>query len=197
MPKIKKDKPVKGKYVSQKSEDELKKAQKKRLLFMYLSTLTVAVILFLPQEWAEFFKSVTWLQSLYVVLIITIVVVSVIASFGANRKCNITKPIEETYKPKHGFEKGTFRSVEWFVIIHLLLAAAQIALFVYGTVNYGAKPFDILCAALACAGAALAYCFRQVTFRALKDNLTYVPPPTAVMPDNEKADGETENTKTE
>ena len=64
MAKSKKTKPPVGKYVSQKDAALLKKAQKMRLVFMYLSTLALAVTLFLPLEWAEYTKDLLWLQSL-------------------------------------------------------------------------------------------------------------------------------------
>lgn len=185
MAKSKKTKPPVGKYVSQKDAALLKKAQKMRLVFMYLSTLTLAVTLFLPLEWAEYTKDILWLQSLYVGLIAVMVTVSVIASYGASRGCNITGSVSEKHKPKRGFEKGTFISVEWFMYLHFLLAAGFIAVNIYAIVSYGGKPFDLLATVLACAGAALAYMFRLITFRAFKDDLTYVPPSAPTKPDEE------------
>lgn len=173
---IKKDKPPRGKFVSQKEEAVLKKAQKMRLIFMYSSTLTLAIILFIPQEWAAYAKNILWLQTLYALFIIVLIVVSVITSYGASRNCNICKPIDEAKRPKAGFENRTFASVEWFTNLHFLHAAGQLALFVYGVINYGFNVWDILAALLACGGAALSYMFRLVTFRTLKDDLNYIPP---------------------
>lgn len=183
----KKNKQTRGTFVSQKDEAVLKKAQKLRLIFMYSSTLTLALILFIPQEWAKFAKNIVWLQTLYVLLIFALIIVSVAASYGASRNCNVTKPIDEKRRPKTGFEKRTFVSVELFSALHFLHAAAQMALFIYGVVNYGFNIWDICAAILGCGGAAFAYMFRLVTFRTLKEDLLYIPPKKTDMVAQETA----------
>jgi hypothetical protein len=188
----KKNKQTRGTFVSQKDEAVLKKAQKLRLIFMYSSTLTLALILFIPQEWAKFAKNIVWLQTLYVLLIFVLIIVSVAASYGASRNCNVTKPIDEKRRPKTGFEKRTFVSVELFSALHFLHAAAQMALFIYGVVSYGFNIWDICAAILGCGGAAFAYMFRLVTFRTLKEDLLYIPPKK-----NDMVAQETANEKTD
>lgn len=172
--KPKKVKPPEGKYVSRKDAAQLKQAQTKRSVFMFSSTLTLALMLFVPQEWADKAKDLIWLQSLYVLLIAALIVISVITSYGALRGCNLTGEISERYKPRQGFEKRTFASFEFFMYLHFLLAAAQIALVVYGFGIWG-----LINAVLAAAGAVLAYLARDISFKTLKDDVDYLPPITA------------------
>lgn len=180
----KKVKPPVGKFVSDKSEQQLKAAQKKRMIFMYCSTLTLAVILFIPQEWAEKGRALVWLQTLYVLLIAACVIVSVLASYRAQRGCNLSKEISENHKPRAGFEKRTFFSDELFMYMHFILAAAQLGLVIYGFGIWGA-----VSAALAIAGAALAFISRDTAYRTLKDGLTYLPP---LIPSTESGGRESE-----
>ncbi len=185
-----KDKQPHGTYVSQKDEAILKKAQKTRLIFMYLSTLTLALLLFVPQEWAEFAKNILWLQTSYVVLIFALIITSVATSYFASRGCNVAKPINEKRRPKKGFENRTFASVELFSALHFIHAAAQLALLIYGVISYGFNVWDVLAALLGCCGAAFAFMFRLVTFRTLKEDLLYVPPIKTELP--QKADEQSE-----
>ena len=181
-----------GKFVSEKSPETLAAAQKKRLLYMYASTLTLAALLFVPQEWAEKARDIAAVQTAYVLIVLSLIVVTVIASYGASRKCNLTKPISEKYKPRGGFEKGTFAFVEWKMYLHILLAVWEIALLIYG---FG--PWGLLGAALSAGGAALAVLSRRICFLTLKDELTFVPPEedtteTAEDRETEEKDADTE-----
>lgn len=176
-----------GSFVSSKDPELLKKSQKLRLVYMYLSTLTFAVTLFLPQEWATKAKEILALQTAYVILACVLIVISVIASYGAARGCNVTKPISEKYKPKAGFENATFASQEWFMYLHIVFAAAEIGLIIYG---FGA--WGLTAAVLSCAGAAFSFLSRMAAYSALKDGLDYIPPAestqTQAEEDTEKAE---------
>ncbi len=176
-----------GSFVSNKDPELLKKSQKLRLVYMYLSTLTFAVTLFLPQEWATKAKEILALQTAYVILACVLIVISVIASYGAARGCNVAKPISEKYKPKAGFENATFASQEWFMYLHIVFAAAEIGLIIYG---FGA--WGLVAAVLSCAGAAFSFLSRMAAYSALKDGLDYIPPAesaqTQAEEDTEKAE---------
>lgn len=186
--KTKKSKPAVGKYVSNKDAELLKKAQTKRSAFMFASTLTLAVTLFLSQEWAEKAKGITWLLSAYVLLIVVLVVISVAVSYGALRGCKLTGEISEKLKPRAGFEKRTFAVFEWFMYLHFVLAAAQIALVIYG---FGIQ--GLVAAILSAAGAVLAYLARDVSFKTLKDSLVYLPPIVPETPKTEQAEAAAQN----
>lgn len=173
-----KTKKIYGSFVSNKDPELLKKSQKLRLIYMYLSTLTLAVTLFLPQEWAVKAKEIIALQTAYVILASVLIVISVIASYAAGRSCNVTKPVSEKYKPRAGFENATFASQEWFMYLHIAFAAAEIGLVIYGFGVWG-----LFAALLSCAGAVFSVLSRMAAYSALKDGLDFVLPP-------EKKDGE-------
>lgn len=181
-----------GTFVSQKSPEVLKKAQKTRLIYMYLSTLCFALLLFLPQEWAEKAKDVLALQTAFVIIVIALIVITVMASYGASRGCNITKPISERYKPRAGFENATFATVEWKMYLHYVLAAWEIAMLIYGFGLWG-----LLSALLSAGGAALATLSRIVSFKAMRDELVYSPPPEEIIPEKEDPETVKEENKKE
>ena len=168
-----KPKKLYGSFVSTKDPELLKKSQKLRLVYMYLSTLTFAVTLFLPQEWATKAKDMIALQTAYVILAATLIVISVIASYAASRSCNVSKPVSEKYKPRAGFENATFASQEWLMYLHMVFAAAEIGLIVYGFGMWG-----LIAAILSAAGAVFALLSRMAAYEALKDSLDYIPPET-------------------
>ena len=182
-----------GTFVSQKSSETLKKAQKTRLAYMYLSTFCFAMLLFLPQEWAEKAKDVLALQTAFVIIVTALIVITVMASYGAGRGCNITKPISEKYKPRSGFENATFAAIEWKMYLHYVLAAWEIAMLIYGFGLWG-----LLCTLLSAGSATLATLSRMVSFKALKDELVYSPPPEETIPEEESPEtAREENTQKE
>lgn len=187
-----KTKKIYGSFVSNKDPELLKKSQKLRLIYMYLSTLTLAVTLFLPQEWAVKAKEIIALQTAYVILAGVLIVISVIASYAAGRSCNITKPVSEKYKPKAGFENATFASQEWFMYLHITFAAAEIGLVVYGFGVWG-----LFAALLSCSGAVFSVLSRMAAYSALKEGLDFVPPPEKKDGENSAADDAEQNKQTD
>lgn len=160
-----------GKFVSEKDMPTLKKAQKLRLIFTHCASLTFAITLFLPLEWAEKSRDIIWLHTVYIFFVIALIVLSVMAAFTAGKSCNLTKEISEKYKPKAGFEKATFAYTEWFVYAHVIHALIQLGLVIYGFGVWG-----VVAVLLTSGGAVFAILARVVTFRALKEDLKYIPP---------------------
>lgn len=181
--RVKKKKPQKpsGKYIVRAERTELDSQNKKRALFMLLSTLLLAVSLFIPQDNMFVLAKIVWLNTAYAIFMCGLIAISVWTSYASFRGAKLRTEIPETDAPRKGFEHGTFRCYEWFVIFHTLWAAAQIALTVW--------KFDaggLIITLLAAASLAFAIIARQISFNALKGKTEYLPPAAPLIPENEQ-----------
>lgn len=182
-PSEKTEQPVyeKGCYVSALSGEQAQKAQKNKTVFMLISTLLYAVTLFLPVDGRNVIAPIVWLLTLYLIFDIALIVFSVYASYAGQKKQRVTICFDGKNAPKGGFKRHTFVTYEIFNAMHVVYAAAEIAIVCLS--------FDVwgLLSAIAATGSAVS-CFisRQILFRAY-ENAEFIPPKSDA--DGNAADG--------
>jgi len=161
-----------GKFVSRLSDKELAALQRKKSLFMYLSTLMFAVSLFLQVEGRTRLsdnKQLFALFSLYVIALLVLIVLTVFISVMNRTRHKIGREIRECDTPRTGLDRRTFTSYELFNALHLLIAAAEVAGSVYEIGIWGV--FNII---VSVASAVLCFISRQILFKANSNNLDFV-----------------------
>lgn len=161
-----------GKFITKLSREECERLQRRKSLFMYLSTLFFAVTLFLKVEGRTRLsqnKELFAVFSLYVLGEVALIVLSVFVSV-CNRGSQKIGDLKEKNVPRSGLEHHTFWSYEIFNAVHILLACGEVAVSVYKFGVWGA--FDILASA---ASAVCAFISRQILYRANAGNLEFVP----------------------
>ncbi len=162
-----------GKYISKLEQSELDKLQRKKSMFMYLSTLFFGVTLLLKVEGREKLaqqKSLFALFSLYVICLLVMIVFSVYIAVLGGTSQKIGREIKEKNTPLAGLDKRTFTSYEIFNGFHVVLALAEVAISIYGFGVWGAVNI-----AAAVASAACSIISRQILFKANSGNLEYFP----------------------
>lgn len=162
-----------GKFVNKLASAELEAMQRKKSLFMYLSTLFFAVSLFLKVEGRAKLsenKSLFALFTLYVIGLLALIVLSVYISLKNRLGQKIDCEISEKETPRSGLDKHTFISYEIFNALHMLMAAAEIAISIYSFGVWGA--FNIVAAI---ASAVFCLLSRNILFKANAGNLEYIP----------------------
>ena len=167
-----------GMYISKFDEDTCKKLQLRKSIYMYLSTLCFLVsVLIVPTEGRNKLMAAVEskaayglpLATLYLGVCVILFALTVYIVIMNSTWHRITEEIKERYVPNGGLDKHTFISYEIFNALHILLAAGEIALTIYG--------FDLLGlfnAVLAAASAVLCFLSRQILYKANANNLTYV-----------------------
>ena len=169
-----------GKFLSKLSQKELDALQKRKSLFMYLSTLLFAVSLFLKVEGRDRLANMSsWraLFTLYLIALIALIALTVYVAVMGRTGQKIGSELKESNVPRDGLNKHTFVSYEFFNVLHVLVAAAEIVISVIGFGSSGA--FDIfiaVCNIIVSAGSAVCCVLsRQVLFKANAGNLEYLP----------------------
>ena len=167
-----------GIYVSKLNEDTLKNLQKRKAMYMYLSTvLYLFSMLVIPTEGRQkLIKAVENgtsyglpLSTLYLGVCLLLFVYTVYIVIMSSTWQRIKEEHKESNIPKGGLDKHTFISYEIFNALHVLLAAGEIALVIYGFDWWGL--FNAFVAVLS---AVLCFMSRQILFKANANNLIYV-----------------------
>ena len=167
-----------GIYVSALNEDTLKNLQKRKAMYMYLSTiLYLFSMLVIPtagrQKLIEAVEKETSyglpLSTLYLGVCLILFVFTVYIVIMSSTWQRIKEEHKESNIPKGGLDKHTFISYEIFNALHILLAAGEIALVIYGFDWWGL--FNAFVAVLS---AVLCFMSRQILFKANANNLIYV-----------------------
>ncbi len=168
-----------GKFLSKLESKALEKLQWRKSLFMYLSSLFLAVSLLLPIGGREKLIArveaggnalALSLSTLYLIGWGVLIVLSVYVSVMSRTGQKIGAELKEKNVPRDGLDRHTFISYEAFNVLHLLVAAAEIAVSVYGF-----DAWSVLNIAVAAASAVFAFLSRQILFRANAGNLEYLP----------------------
>ncbi|MCM1236158.1 MAG: hypothetical protein NC489_39240 [Ruminococcus flavefaciens] len=174
-----------GKYISRLSSDELCKLQRRKTLYMYLSTLFFGVNLFLKVEgrtWLSEKESLFAVFSLYVICQTAMLFYSVYIMIMGRLGHRIQSEIKEKDAPLDGFEKHTYRAYEIFNGFHFVMAAAEIAVSLCDFGKWGAANI-----VAAIASAVFSLLSRQVLYKANAGNLDFIPArEEAVTSDSEK-----------
>lgn len=162
-----------GKYVSRLSSDELYKLQRRKSLYMYLSTLFFGINLFLKVEgrtWLSEKESLFAVFSLYVICQVAMLFYSVYIVIMGRLGHRIKSEIKEKDTPLDGLDKHTFRSYEIFNGFHFVMAAAEIAVSLCAFGKWGAMNI-----VAAIASATFSLLSRQVLYKANAGNLDFIP----------------------
>lgn len=162
-----------GKFVSKLSDKELDALQRKKSLFMYLSTLFFAISLFLEVEGRAKLsdnKPLFALFTLYVISLVVLIALSVFISVMNRTRQKIKREIRECDAPRSGLDRRTFTSYELFNALHVLVAAAEIAVSVYKFGVWGAINI-----AVSAASAVTCFISRQILYKANAGNVEFVP----------------------
>lgn len=162
-----------GKYISALEPKALEALQRRKSLFMYLSTLFFAVSLFLKVEGRTRFsqnRALFPLFTLYIIALLALIVLSVYVSLLNRAVQKIGPELKESNVPRGGLDKHTFWSYEIFNALHWVLAAAEIAISVYafgvwGAINIAASVASAVCSQIS----------RQVLYKANAGNVTFIP----------------------
>ncbi len=162
-----------GKFVSKLSDKELDSLQRKKSLFMYLSTLFFAISLFLEVEGRAKLsdnKPLFALFTLYVISLVVLIALSVFISVMNRTRQKIKREIRECDTPRSGLDRRTFTSYELFNALHVLVAAAEIAVSVYKIGVWGAINI-----AVSATSAVTCFISRQILYKANAGNVEFVP----------------------
>ena len=142
---------------------------------MYLSTLLFAISLFLQVEGRTKLsdnKSLFALFSLYVLALVVLIVLTIYIAVMNRTWQKIKRELKEANTPRSGLDKHTFFSYEIFNALHILIAAAEVAVSIYGIGVWGAINIPV-----SIASAVLCFMSRQVLYKANAGNLEYIPAP--------------------
>lgn len=182
----KKAKPIVGKFISDYSEDELKKAQKKRTVFMLLSHISFAVTLFFSQKCLLAISKLMPLTTAYVLIIIAVIIDCVFISYQNFRKYKLRKEVSENDAPHNGFDRRTYYGYDIFLFMHVILALVQLGLIIYA--------FDVMgliVLLLYIASAIFAFFTHRVSFITNARHMEYFPPIVPQLP-TETVESETQ-----
>lgn len=172
-----------GKYLSQLGEKELVGLQKRKTIFMLLSTLFFALSLFMPVMGREKLFQFLWLTTLYVIFDVTLILFSVYVSYQGFKKHKIRVCIYGADAPRRGFNRQTYTSYELFNGLHFAMVAIEITVSCLTVEVWG-----ILNIVAVIASAVFSLLSRQVLYRANANLLDFLPPkPASVNGQDEKA----------
>ncbi|MDE6398558.1 MAG: hypothetical protein K2L51_04485 [Clostridiales bacterium] len=162
-----------GKYISRLEQKDLDALQKRKSLFMYLSTLFFAVSLFLKVEGRTRLsqnKELFAVFTLYVIAEVALIVLTVYVALMSRGGQKIGRELKERNVPQGGLDHHTFWSYEIFNAVHIALAIGEIAVSVYKFGAWGACNIAVSVASAVC-------CFlsRQILFKANAGNLEFLP----------------------
>lgn len=170
-----------GKFISKLSKDDADALQRRKSLYMYLSTLMFAVSLFLSVGGRTVFyetEKLFALFTLYVIALLVLIVLSVYIAFMNRTGQKIGGELKEKNVPRDGLDRHTFISYEFFNVLHILVAAAEVVIscLIFGA-KYDAKEylFGVINILVSVASAVFSVKSRQILFKANKDNLEYIP----------------------
>lgn len=172
-PKKKSGKPKKvyGKYVIDRSEADCRRAQLIRTVLLVGANALLAGMLFIPTDSFTYMYGVTWLNTLYIVVVLTLVVTAVFASVFASRAGKFQAELSEKYAPGRGLDSRlTFAVFE----LDFLLRAGWAALQIYITV----MAFDAAGSILSCMAAVSMLCsfaIRTYTAWFYKGHTVFIP----------------------
>lgn len=161
-----------GKFVSQLDDETLNKLQKRKSLYMYLSTLMFAVSLFLQVEGRTRLsdnKQLFPLFTLYVLGLLSLIVLTVYISVMNRTWQKIGRELKEANTPRGGLNKHTFFSYEIFNALHVIIAGAEVAVSIYKIGVWG-----VLNIIVSAASAVLCFISRQILYKANANNLKYI-----------------------
>jgi DMSO reductase anchor subunit len=166
-----------GEYVSQKSGETLAALQKKKTVFMYLSTLFFVTAIFVPLgEIPNAAKSAAFLYFGLVAYVVGIAS-AVAVPFLGRKKHKLRGTVTAEEAPRFGFKRSTYLTYELFTWWHAVMLGIQTALAVLDFSVY---------TALFCASMALSFAFavvsRQILWSANKDMIFH---PAAPAPEEE------------
>lgn len=184
--KKKKPKRVYGRYVVDRPEEECALSQRVRTILISLADLLLVAMLFIPSEAGQYmagyedvYPGVPWLNTLYVVIILTLVVTAVYAAVFSVRSGRFAPEISEKYAPRRGLDSRlTFAAFE----LDFVLRAAWTAVQIYAVVMAFDAGGAVLCV-LAAASAGLSFAVRTVTARFYRGHTVFEPARTAPPPD--------------
>lgn len=162
-----------GKYLSKLDAKMLDALQRRKTLFMYLSTLMFAVSLFLKPDGRTRLaenQSLFAVFTLYVLAEVVLIVLTVYVAIVGRRGQKIGPELKEKNVPQGGLNHHTFWSYEIFNAVHIALACGEIVVSAYDFDVWGA--LNIVCSV-----ASAVFCFlsRQVLFKANAGNLDFLP----------------------
>lgn len=176
--KSEKTKKVYGKYVVDRSEADCRRAQFIRTALIIAANALLAGMLFIPTDSFTYMFGVAWLNTLYIIVVLTLVVVAVIASVFASRAGKFQGELSEKYAPGRGLDSRlTFAVFE----LDFLLRAGWTALQIYITV----MAFDAAGSILSCMAAISMLCsFAVRTYTAwfYKGHTVFTPSVKPVAP---------------
>lgn len=167
--------PDKGKFINKRDDEQLQKLQKLKTIFMLLSTLFFAVSLFLPVVGRIHISDILWANTLYILLDIALIIISVFVSYQGFKKHRISKEVSFYDSPRYGYKPLTYIAFELFTFMHILYLAIEVALLVLAVEVWG-----ILNAISALISAAFAVTARQLLYIANAKHMEFIPP---IMPD--------------
>lgn len=184
--KKKKPKRVYGRYVVDRPEEECAKSQRVRTILISLADLLLVAMLFIPSEAGQYmagyedvYPGVPWLNTLYVVIILTLIVTAVYAAVFSVRSGRFAPEISEKHAPRRGLDSRlTFASFE----LDFVLRAAWTAVQIYAVVMAFDAGGAVLCV-LAAASAGLSFAVRTVTAHFYRGHTVFEPAGTAPPPD--------------
>lgn len=184
---VKKPKPPVGKYVSDLEDGQLLALQKRRSLWMLLGHALFVISLLIPQDCYYGILEILWLEGLYFVLMITLIVVMIWASVFNFRRGKIGREISEKVVPKRGLEGFfTFPVFELHFLLTALWFVMQVALIVW-RFDVGGLVITLIAACVATA----AFMVRLITVRTYRGHTVYCPPETEDAPVVPTLDDET------
>ncbi len=163
---MRKRKIEKGVFISQKTENDLNALQKKKTVFMLLSTLFFAIAIFIPfGELKNAAKIPAFLYTGVIVYAIGIVL-SVIAGWRGRNKHKLRTQTDAADAPRFGYKRFTYITYELFTWWHAVMLGVQTALAVLDF-----SVFTVLFAVSMALSLAFAVVSRQILWNANKDML--------------------------
>ncbi len=169
-----------GKYVTDRSEAECARAQLVRLILIVIADALMAISVFIPSDSMSYmsgnakegYPGVLWLNTLYLIIFLTMLVTAVFVSVSAARGAKFAVETSEKCAPSRGLDSRlTFASFE----LDFLLRVAWSALQIYITV----MAFDfagVVLSVMAVASAALSFAVRTFTSHFYRGHTVYKPP---------------------
>lgn len=117
-------KEISGIYVSPKTDGELDLFQRKKTIFMLLSTLLFAIAILLP---ADISTMPDYAMTYCVIIYLAGITFSVIVQIFGKKRHKIRKAVPSSLAPRAGYGRYTYVSFEFFVVVHVFLVVAQAA----------------------------------------------------------------------
>ena len=164
---------IQGKYISQKSDEEIKRIQLFRLPFCFGATLLLTVPpLFIGQSALNYLlktKNLTAIPSALILLYFVAVCFSLYCLVNSFIRYKLRKEIPAKNMPKLDHTKHTWSVIEWQTWLIILFTIAEIALTAYKFSVGG-----LIVSLLAIASAVCAFMVKKISFEFHRDGLTLV-----------------------